>query len=96
MKKLSEIVHCIEREKLDKILKVDRVLNGAKCCNCNADPKNPTWEDLETEIANCNNCRVDINTKGEWSGAGFEFMVNLYKKYPDDPRWVKLVELWNS
>lgn len=68
-----------------------------RCSFCGVDPNSPTWEDFKHLLENCNNCRVDIQLRGQWRGDGMGFVAALYKAFPDDPRWPRIIStLWKE
>lgn len=64
------------------------------CINCQSTKaKNPDeWAKM---IDGCNNCKVDIQMKGEWTGSGlysFQRIVKMFPKY--DIIWDKMAKIW--
>ena len=55
------------------------------CPNCEADPKNPAWQEFP-KLFECNNCKCDLLAKGLWTGYGWQYLSALIKKHPDDTK----------
>jgi hypothetical protein len=48
-----------------------------KCPYCDCRPGKQTLYDAIAELKNCMNCRVDINMRGAWTGAGLRSLKHL-------------------
>lgn len=50
------------------------------CTYCGASPSIPLHEAM-IALKGCNNCRVDIHMKGEWTGDGWRVLQALREKH---------------
>lgn len=51
------------------------------CNYCGADFNNNTLEDNLESINSCTNCLVDLQSKGKWTGIGYNIMIKLIEKH---------------
>jgi hypothetical protein len=57
-----------------------------KCGYCNVDPKSPKiLADLKP-LLECNNCKVDIFCRGQWTGHGWNALAAAYQFYVAHPK----------
>lgn len=62
------------------------------CPYCHAQDYDSVSEIMDAFLK-CNNCLVDIQSKGQWSGHGIQALQKIIKLDPVNPIWVKMFEL---
>ena len=55
-----------------------------RCHFCNTNPETETLEEAMKSLRACNNCSVDIQMGGQWSGYGKEAIVVLFRRFGYD------------
>lgn len=61
------------------------------CRYCKALEGETAFEIL-ARVSECNNCLLDIRSKGEWSGSGMQALRLAYEKSPNHPSWPEILK----
>ena len=81
------------KEKLIELLELEDTFKTKYDCNfCHSDIENPSFEGL-SKLIHCNNCLLDIEALGQWSGDGWAYLKAMYKQYKNDARMDKLLDM---
>lgn len=83
----------LTKKRLIELLEKEDTFNIKYGCHfCHSDIENPSFEGL-SKLIHCNNCLLDIEALGQWSGDGWAYLKSLYKQYNDDARMDKLLDM---
>jgi len=56
----------------------------SKCRYCSTDPENDSLDEAIESLLSCNNCGVDLDCKGSWTGDGLWAMQELVRIHGKD------------